>query len=130
MLFGFEICGFNPSNIYLYAVVDAAVFQGFDQTLVSIFQFDILADDPDCYTSSRMFDPIYESLPFVKVTCRPFDTESLHNQIVETLLCKHQRDFINGCHVQGSDNFFFANVTEKSDLSFHIARQWALCSAQ
>src|SRR3984957_12952443 len=62
--------GLNPMNVDLQLVRGGAVQQGFLQTLVGVFVFDVLADDGDGYLAARVLHALEHGDPAAEIARR------------------------------------------------------------
>ena len=125
-----DFLGFNPIDDGFVVVGETAVEKGFAQTLVSIFELDILADDANAYFAFGMMEALQHVEPRLHIGRTILEAEQAGDLCVEAFLAEFHRDFVNGFHIFHGDHAGFVDIAEESDLAFQVNGNVAIAAAQ
>ena len=115
-----ERLGFDPLDVDLQPMVEAAVVQRLIEALVGILVADILADDVNGDLVLRILDALHERFPRLHVLFGHREAQMLQHDPVEPFGAEHERDFVNRRDVLRGDDRFGIDVAEQRDLLFEI----------
>ena len=92
VLIGFQAFGFDPVNLRFQIVSEAAMNQRFAQTLVGVFEFDVLADDADRNFVHRIVNALDKHFPCVHAAFGLRQIQHADDLIVESFGAEHRAE--------------------------------------
>jgi hypothetical protein len=111
-------------------VGESTMKKRFSQTLVGIFELNILADNADAHFAFRMMEALQHVEPRLHVGGTILQTEQASDLRVETFLAELHRDFVDGFHIFHGDDAGLIDIAEESDLAFEINGNVAIAAAE
>ena len=102
----------------------------FAQTLVSVFELNVLADNADAHFALGMMEALQHVEPRLHIGRTILEAEQARDLRVEAFLAEFHRDFVDGFHIFHGDDAGFVDIAEESDLAFQINRDMALAAAE
>ncbi len=122
---------FDPVQMNLDPVGDAAMAQGFVQGFIGIFQSGIFADDGDRDFAFRVGYPLHHRVPAAHVGLRRgLDPERRQDLPVEPRRMIGVRHLIDRGDIAGFDHGAFPHIAEKPDLAPLLGRDLAIGPAE
>ena len=109
---------------------NAAVDQGFIQTLVRVLVSNVFSHDTDGHLILRMPDALHKVKPWLDVALLVFRFKQRRICESSPSCPKNQRHFVDVIHILRSNHSIFRNATEKGDLGFNLGRKKAVRTAQ
>ncbi len=125
-----ERLGFDPLDVHLDAMREAAVIERLVEALVGILVPDVLADDVDRDVVARLRDDLHELFPGRHAAFGLRQVQVLEHDAVQAFRGQHERDLVDRRHVLGGDDRFLVHVAEQRDLALDIGVEKAIRAAQ
>ena len=111
-------------------VVEAGMLQGFDDTDVSIREFNVFSYDANfCLVLVGRHDLADHILPFLHVAGTVFHVEFLKDNLVHTLFLEQQGHFIDALCRQGLEDSIRIHVAEHGNLFAHFLADFMFTAA-
>src|SRR5262249_51650875 len=115
-----ECFGFNPFDVDLQPVQEAAVVERFVEALVRVLVADVLANDMNREVVDRVFDSFDELLPRGHSWFGLWKVQVFEHDAIETFGGENERDFVNGVDVFRRDHRLLVDVAEEGDLLLDV----------
>ena len=130
-VFALEHFAFDPVELDLDAVGDAAMHQRFDQRFVGVLQSGVFADDGNRHLAFGRRDVARDRFPARQIGLRrASDAERGQHFAVEAFAVIGERHVIDRRHVERLNDRFFAHVAEQRDFLALACRHLAIRTAQ
>src|SRR5580765_2888660 len=126
----FQTLGFDPRYVNPAIVGQATVEQGFLEALVGVLIFDVLAYEADGNLARRVLHAAHHFAPASEIAGRRVERQQTQCDIVDALLGKYQRTFVDAFDIARGDDGEGIDVAEERDLLLHVGRQGAFTAAQ
>ena len=98
------------------------VHQRLFQRFVTVFVFDVLADDGDRDFVPRMVGAVNECAPAGEVGSLGFQVQVPEGEGIDALFSEVERHLIDGIDVLGGDDGLLFEIAEKRDLALNLMR--------
>ena len=126
----FHINRIDVFDFHIGMVVEAGMLQGFDDTDVSIGQFDVFSYDADFrLVLVGGHDLVDHVLPFLHVAGTVFHVEFLEDDLVHALFLEQERHFIDALCRQGLEDSIRIHIAEHGNLFAHFLADFMLTAA-
>ena len=130
-VFGLEDLRFNPFEIDLHAVGDAAMGQRLDQGFVGVLEAGVLAHHRNGDFAFGIVDALGDGVPARHIGLgRGLDAKRGQHFAVKPGLVIGLRHIVNRADVAGLDHGALAHVAEQAELAALVARHRAIRAAQ
>src|SRR5579864_1245850 len=121
---------FDPVDIHLQPVRQAAVQQRFLQALVGILVLDVLADQADGNFVGGILHAVEHLAPAAQLARTGFEAKAPQDDFVNAFAGKYQRHFIDRFHVARGDDRLGVHVAEQGDFFLDVLGKKTLGAAQ
>src|SRR6478735_4052793 len=130
-IFLLEDLAFDPVEIDLHLVGDAAMRERLDQRLIRILHAGVFADDGDGDVALGITDALVDLLPAPQLGRNPrADAEGRKHFVVEACGVVSLRDSVDAVGVARLDDGALAHVTEQPELAPFLLRDLAIGTAE
>ena len=92
----------------------------FAQTLVGIFELNVLADNTDAHFAFWMMEALQHVQPGLHVGGAILQMEQAGDLRVKTFLAELHGNFVDGFHIFHGDDTGFVDIAEESDLALEV----------
>ncbi len=113
-----QIFGLDPLDDSAILVREAAMDQGFTQTLVGIFELHVLAHHRDAHFALRLADAVQQLEPRAQIAFPRLQMQLLENLIVESFVRQRHRNRIDRVHIWHGNDARFGHIAKERDFLF------------
>ncbi len=121
---------FDPPDVDLQPVLEAAVIERLVQALVRVLVADVFADHVDGELVQRVPDAIDEVEPVAHLRFRLRQVQPPQDDAIEPFLGEHRRHLVDARDVLGGDDRLFVDVAEQRNLRLDVLIQVAIGAAE